>query len=108
VQPDYPARRRAAANSLPPSLFSDDQRCANFSALEQPVSKYHLAQVNIAQMKASLDGPLMAGFVARLNEINAVADASPGFVWRLQTDGGNATSYYPKIQPSPDREAAAP
>ena len=34
----------------------------------------------------------MAGFVARLDEINALADAAPGFVWRLQTAGGDATS----------------
>jgi heme-degrading monooxygenase HmoA len=51
----------------------------------------HLAQVNIARMKAPLDSPTMAGFVARLDEINALADRSPGFVWRLQDDAGNAT-----------------
>lgn len=34
----------------------------------------------------------MAGFVARLDEINALADKSPGFIWRLQTPEGNATS----------------
>ena len=56
---------------------------------------YHLAQVNIARMKAPLDSSLMSGFVARLNEINAVADASPGFVWRLQTDAGDATYLRP-------------
>ena len=37
----------------------------------------------------------MAGFVARLDEINALADGSPGFVWRLQTTEGNATYYRP-------------
>jgi hypothetical protein len=37
----------------------------------------------------------MAGFVARLDEINALADASPGFVWRLQTPEGNATYLRP-------------
>jgi len=52
----------------------------------------HLAQVNIARMKAPLDSPTMAGFVARLDEINALADRSPGFVWRLQDDAGNATA----------------
>ena len=45
----------------------------------------HIAQVNIARMKAPLEAPVMAGFVARLEEINALADRSPGFVWRLQT-----------------------
>ena len=47
--------------------------------------KFHLAQVNIARMITPLDDPIMAGFGARLDEINALADASPGFVWRLQT-----------------------
>jgi hypothetical protein len=55
----------------------------------------HLAQVNIAHMKAPLDDPIMAGFVARLDEINALADESPGFIWRLQSDEGNATSLRP-------------
>jgi hypothetical protein len=53
---------------------------------------YHLAQVNIARMIAPLSDPRMAGFVARLDEINALADASPGFIWRLQTAEGNATA----------------
>ena len=42
-----------------------------------------LAQVNIARMKAPFDDPVMAGFVGRIGELNALADASPGFVWRL-------------------------
>ncbi len=42
-------------------------------------------------MRAPLDDPLMAGFVARLEPLNALADASPGFVWRLQTEAGDAT-----------------
>ncbi len=45
----------------------------------------HLAQVNIARMLAPLSDPLMAGFVAKLDEVNALADSSPGFIWRLQT-----------------------
>src|SRR6266700_4098253 len=58
--------------------------------------EYRIAQVNIARMKAEfLDDPLMAGFVARLDEINALADNSPGFVWRLQTQEGNATYLRP-------------
>ncbi len=56
---------------------------------------YHIAQVNIARMNAPLDDPVMAGFVARLDEINALADKSPGFVWRLQTEAGNATYLRP-------------
>ena len=56
---------------------------------------HHLAQVNIARMLAPLTDPLMAGFVAELDEINALADNSPGFVWRLQTPEGNATDIRP-------------
>jgi hypothetical protein len=59
------------------------------------MSNFHLAQVNIGRMKAPLDSPVMAGFVARLDEINALADGSPGFVWRLQTPEGNATYLRP-------------
>jgi hypothetical protein len=59
------------------------------------MSRYHVAQVNIGRIRAELDDPVMAGFVGRLDEINALADASPGFVWRLQTDAGNATYFRP-------------
>ena len=55
----------------------------------------HIAQVNIGRMKAALEDPVMAGFVARLEEINALADRSPGFIWRLQTSEGNATYLRP-------------
>ena len=53
---------------------------------------YHLAQVNIARMLAPLTNPLMVDFVAQLQKINAIADTSPGFVWRLQSEDGDATS----------------
>ncbi|MEO3431485.1 DUF3291 domain-containing protein [Pelagibius sp. CAU 1746] len=55
------------------------------------MSRYHLAQINVARALAPLDDPKLAGFVERLDDINALADVSPGFVWRLQSDGGNAT-----------------
>ena len=53
---------------------------------------YLLAQVNIARMREPLDSPLLAGFVEALDPVNALADAAPGFVWRLQTEDGNATA----------------
>ena len=53
---------------------------------------YLLAQVNIARMREPLDSPLLAGFVAALDPVNALADAAPGFVWRLKTEDGNATA----------------
>ena len=52
---------------------------------------YHLAQLNIAHALAPMDSAQMAGFASRLDEINALAERSPGFVWRLQSDSGNAT-----------------
>jgi hypothetical protein len=59
------------------------------------MSEHHLAQVNIARMKGALEDPVMASFVARLAEINALADRSAGFVWRLQNTAGNATYLRP-------------
>ncbi|MEE4299173.1 MAG: DUF3291 domain-containing protein [Pseudomonadales bacterium] len=53
---------------------------------------WQLAQLNVARMRAPLDAPELADFVAALPEINALADAAPGFVWRLQTEEGDATS----------------
>jgi hypothetical protein len=59
------------------------------------ISTLHLAQFNIARMRGSLEDPVMRGFVERLDEINALADRTPGFVWRLATDAGNATYLRP-------------
>lgn len=56
------------------------------------IRRFHLAQANIARMRAPLEDPLMAGFASQLDAINAAADRSPGFLWRLQTDAGNATA----------------
>lgn len=54
--------------------------------------EYHIAQINIARMLAPIDDPVMADFVAQLFPINALAEQSPGFVWRLQSESGDATS----------------
>ena len=53
---------------------------------------YHIAQINIGRILAPIDDSIMADFVSQLPPINALADASPGFVWRLQTESGDATS----------------
>jgi hypothetical protein len=53
---------------------------------------FHVAQLNVAKLRAPLDSPQLSEFVANLEPINAIADASPGFVWRLQTEAGDATS----------------
>lgn len=52
---------------------------------------WQLAQVNVGRLQAQLDHPRLAAFVDALDPVNAAADAAPGFVWRLQTDAGNAT-----------------
>ncbi len=59
------------------------------------MADYQLAQLNIAQMRLPLDHPDMADFVDNLDRINALAESSPGFVWRLQDEEGNATSLRP-------------
>lgn len=52
---------------------------------------YHIAQINVGRTLYPMDDPGIADFVNQLDEINALADAAPGFVWRLQSDSGNAT-----------------
>jgi Domain of unknown function (DUF3291) len=60
------------------------------------MTAHHVAQLNVARNRAPLDSPEMAGFVTRLDEINALADGAPGFVWRLvDADGANATTLRP-------------
>jgi hypothetical protein len=57
--------------------------------------EWHLAQVNIGRLRARVDDPLISDFVAGLDRINALADRASGFVWRLQTEDGNATAVRP-------------
>lgn len=56
---------------------------------------WHLAEFNIARLLAPIGDPIVQGFVDGLEEINALADRSPGFVWRLQDESGAATSILP-------------
>lgn len=53
---------------------------------------FDLAQVNVSRLLAPLDSPLLADFVAALDEVNAAGERAPGFRWRLQTEDGNATA----------------
>lgn len=55
------------------------------------MSGYHLAQINIGKLKAPIDAPETADFKNNLDRINALAESSPGFIWRLTGDGNNAT-----------------
>lgn len=56
---------------------------------------WHLAQVNIGRARGTITDAVMQGFRARLEEINALAERTPGFVWRLQTEDGDATAIRP-------------
>lgn len=56
---------------------------------------WHLAQVNIGRLRAPVDDPILTEFKNALDRINALADGAPGFVWRLQTEEGNATALHP-------------
>jgi len=51
----------------------------------------HLAQLNVGRLKAPIDNPMIDDFRMNLARINALAEASPGYVWRLQDESGNAT-----------------
>ena len=57
-------------------------------------ARWHLAQLNVGRMVAPTTAPQVADFMAALDPINALADAAPGFVWRLQTEAGNATDIH--------------
>ena len=59
------------------------------------MSNYQLAELNVAELKAPLDSPELKDFVGNLDRINALAEGSPGFVWRLVGDGNDATSLRP-------------
>jgi hypothetical protein len=59
---------------------------------------WQLAQINVARLLTAADDPQVAEFFEELDRINALADESPGFVWRLQEESGNATD----IQATPD------
>ena len=59
------------------------------------MEQFQLAELNIGRMVAPLDSEVMAEFVNSLDEINALAEQSPGFVWRLVDENNNATSLRP-------------
>ena len=56
------------------------------------IVRFHLAQVNVSRLLEPLGSVRLRPFVERLERVNAAADAAPGFVWRLQTDDGDATA----------------
>lgn len=53
---------------------------------------YHIAQVNMAYALAPLGDPRLAAFSAQLDQIYALAEASPGFIWRLKAEDFSSSS----------------
>ena len=63
---------------------------------------WHLAQVNIGRLIAPPDDPRLADFFSALDRVNALAEATPGFVWRLKDETNNSMA----MQPTPDPRVA--
>ncbi len=60
------------------------------------LNDYHIAEINVARMKGvNIDDPIMKEFVDNLDKVNALAERSEGFVWRLQDENNDATSFNP-------------
>jgi hypothetical protein len=66
-----------------------------------PNHSFHLAEFNISRLKAPLDDPSMREFVDFLAPVNAFADGSPGFVWRLDAGDGVGSTYLPPSYDDP-------
>jgi hypothetical protein len=62
------------------------------------MAAFHLAEVNVARLVAPIDSPELVGFVSRLDEVNALAEAAPGFVWRLKDDVTNNATGVPMYE----------
>jgi hypothetical protein len=64
------------------------------------MNAWHIAQLNVGRTLAPPDSPQIADFMAALDAINTLADTSPGFVWRLKSDSGNATDILVSSDPN--------
>jgi len=64
------------------------------------MARYQIAQLNIGRTVAPVDDPRLADFMAWLDDINALAERTPGFVWRLQSESGNATDIQASADPT--------
>ncbi|WP_308914828.1 DUF3291 domain-containing protein [Jannaschia sp. LMIT008] len=61
------------------------------SLFHPPAPDWHLAEVNVARLKAPIGSPVVAPFADALDRINGIADRVDGFVWRHVDASGNAT-----------------
>jgi hypothetical protein len=59
----------------------------------------HLAELNVGRLRYPADDPRVADFMNNLDLVNALAERSQGFVWRLKDDSGNATNIRPYDDP---------
>ena len=64
------------------------------------MTDWHIAQMNVGVTVEATDHPQLVDFMNQLDEINALADGAPGFVWRLQSASGNATDIKPSDNPN--------
>lgn len=64
------------------------------------MTDFHLAQINIGRFRLPVEHPVNADFVAALDHVNALAEAAPGFVWRLKGAGNNASDLHPYDDPN--------
>lgn len=81
------------SDELRERLRSRVQRIESRHEWSSPNRAWHLAQLNLGLFKAPLDAPEMEPFVNGLDRINALAEESPGFVWRLTDEEGASSSY---------------
>lgn len=63
------------------------------------MSDRHIAQLNVGRLKAPVGDPRVAAFIDALALVNGIADRSPGFVWRHQSDSGSAVDLPPTEDP---------
>jgi hypothetical protein len=62
---------------------------------------FHLAEFNVSRLRAPLDSPTLKEFADFLDPVNAFAEQSPGFVWRLAAADGQAAAYLPPVYDDP-------
>lgn len=60
--------------------------------------EFHLAELNVSRLTAPLDDPSLHEFVSVLDAVNAIAEVSTGFIWRLKDDEGRSSSYVPVFE----------
>jgi hypothetical protein len=92
IMPENAMPRHDRYHASSPTIIRYNQAVHFIATKGYTMTTYHLAQINIAQMQVPLDDPQMKDFVDNIDRINAVADDADGFVWRLQTEEGDATA----------------